>query len=159
MCLLLGDFLRGTLQVGSLDRIPLSQELALVDQFLAIEQVRFGSRLRVDRAVDDAALGCVVPPLILQPLAENAIRHGLGQLVEGGTVRIAAHVNEGRLTMSIENPVEGRGRRSGSGLGLENVRRRLDAAYGRDAAMSSGIEDGIFRVVVSLPRLTLEKVS
>jgi signal transduction histidine kinase len=159
MCLLLGDFLRGTLQVGSLDRIPLSQELALVDQFLAIEQVRFGARLRVDRAVDPEALACVVPPLILQPLAENAIRHGLGELVDGGTVRIEARVAEGRLTMAIENPVEGRGRRGGSGLGLENVRRRLDAAFGRDAVITSGAADGIFRVTVNLPRLPLEKAS
>jgi two-component system, LytTR family, sensor histidine kinase AlgZ len=160
MCLLLGDFLRGTLQVGSLDRIPLAQELALVDQFLAIEQVRFGARLRVERSVDEDTLACGVPPLILQPLAENAIRHGLGQLVDGGTVRIGAHLLEGRLIMAIENPVEGRGRRSGgSGLGLENVRRRLEAAYGREADMASDARDGIFRVVVSLPRLLMEKAS
>jgi two-component system, LytTR family, sensor histidine kinase AlgZ len=159
MCLLLGDFLRGTLQVGSLDRIPLSQELSLVDQFLAIEQVRFGSRLRVERTVEPETLGCAVPPLILQPLAENAIRHGLGQLVDGGVVRIDARLREGQLVMSIENPVEGRTRRAGSGLGLENVRRRLDVAYGRDAAVSAEARDGVFRVAVALPRLLMEKAS
>jgi two-component system sensor histidine kinase AlgZ len=157
MCLLLGDFLRGTLQVGSLDRIPLAQELALVDQFLAIEQVRFGSRLRVDRTVDAETLACAVPPLILQPLAENAVRHGLGQLVDGGTVRFEAHVTDGRLTLSLENPIEGHARpRRGSGVGLENVRRRLDAAYGRDAAITAGPGDGVFRVELSLPRVVIE---
>ena len=100
-----------------------------------------------------------MPPLILQPLAENAIRHGLGQLIDGGTVRIDTRVREGRLILSIENPVEGRPRRGGSGVGLENVRRRLDAAFGRDADMTSSGADGVFRVVVTMPRLVMEKAS
>ena len=73
MCILLGDFLRGTLQVGSLDRIPLSQELALVDQFLQIEQVRFGERLRVERVVEPETLPCAVPPCAVPRASQQAI--------------------------------------------------------------------------------------
>jgi hypothetical protein len=73
MCVLLGDFLRKTLKVSTLDSIPLADELALVDAFIGIEQVRFGSRLTVERQIDESALACRVPPLLLQPLLENAV--------------------------------------------------------------------------------------
>ena len=107
MCLLLGDFLRGTLHLSSLERIPLGQELALVDQFLAIEQVRFGERLQLSRAIAPETLAIAIPPLIVQPLAENALRHGVAQRLEGGTVSIEARIEGEELIVSIENPVDG----------------------------------------------------
>ena len=79
MCVLLGDFLRKTLNVSTLDSIPLADELALVDAFIGIEQVRFGSRLTVERQIDESALACRVPPLLLQPLLENAVAHGIAR--------------------------------------------------------------------------------
>ncbi len=82
MCLLLGDFLRETLALGSEDRITLSRELALLDRFLAIERVRFGDRLRAELCAGDAG-GCCVPPLLLQPIVENAVTHGIAHLIEG----------------------------------------------------------------------------
>jgi two-component system, LytTR family, sensor histidine kinase AlgZ len=154
MCVMLGDFLRGTLRMGRTERIPLAQELALVDQFLAIEQVRFGSRLHVARAIDDRALGATVPPLILQPLAENALRHGLADLVDGGTVSLEAGLDGNHLRLVVENPmdVDGRPRRgSEGGFGLENVKRRLEAAYGNKAILESMARNGRFRVEVRLP--------
>ena len=78
MCLLLADFLRDTLSLGSRPRIPLRSELSLAERFLAIERVRFGERLRVDIAAEGAD-SCVVPPLILQPLVENAVRHAVAE--------------------------------------------------------------------------------
>ena len=107
MCLLLGDFLRGTLHLSSLERIPLGQELALVDQFLAIEQVRFGERLQLARAIAPETLAIAIPPLIVQPLAENALRHGVAQRLEGGTVSIEARIEGEELIVAIENPVDG----------------------------------------------------
>jgi two-component system, LytTR family, sensor histidine kinase AlgZ len=159
MCLLLGDFLRGTLQMGTLDRISLAQELALVDQFLAIEQVRFGDRLRIERDIDPAVLRCAVPPLIIQPLAENALRHGVAQIVEGGVVRIGARLTGGELRVSIDNPLDGplRPRAGRPGVGLENVRRRLDAMHGRSAALVARAESGRFIAEIRLPPTVLEE--
>lgn len=161
MCVLLGDFLRGTLQLGSQDRIPLSQELALVDQFLAIEQVRFGDRLRVERAIEEPALRCAVPPLIVQPLAENALRHGVTDLLEGGTVRIEARVSGERLVLVIDNPVDpdARPRSSRRGVGLENVRRRLQASHGREATLTAARNGNRFRVELTLPSVRLEETA
>src|SRR5262249_40432912 len=88
MCVLLADFLRGTLAMSTRDRIPLEDELALTDRFLNIEQVRFGARLQVERQVDDAAARCRVPPLFLQPLVENAVTHGIAGLIDGGVIRL-----------------------------------------------------------------------
>src|SRR6185312_982505 len=76
MCILLADFLRSTLGLGEKTAIPISEELQLVRAFLAVEKVRFGHRLIVQEYVDPAALECVVPPLLLQPLVENAVNHG-----------------------------------------------------------------------------------
>src|SRR5829696_7674655 len=89
MCLLLADFLRNTLALGARDRITLDTELTLVRRFLAVEQVRFGERLQVEIAAGGAETS-ELPPLVLQPLVENAVRHGVAHLVEGGVVRIAA---------------------------------------------------------------------
>src|SRR5205823_266156 len=89
MCLLLGDFMRNTLRVSGLNRIPITDELALADAFLSIEQVRFGTRLQVVRDVDARASLCQVPPLLLQPLIENAIGHGIAGLIDGGTIRLS----------------------------------------------------------------------
>src|SRR6185436_7613332 len=89
MCEGLGDFLRRTLQLGAREAVTLREELALADRYLAIEQVRFGERLRVERAIDPAALECTMPPLLLQPLFENAIKHGVADRVDGGTLHLA----------------------------------------------------------------------
>ena len=152
MCEGLGDFLRRTLQLGGRERVALGEELALVEGYLAIEQVRFGERLRVERAVDPRALECQLPPLLLQPLIENAIKHGVADRIEGGTVRLAAYVAEGRLMVAIENPVDDDApSRRGGGLGLDNVRRRLEALGTGAADLAVTREPGRFRVTLSLP--------
>lgn len=152
MCLLLSDFLRGTLQVSSHERIPLAQELLLIDQFLAIEQVRFGERLLVEREIDDDAFRRLLPPLLLQPLVENAVTHGISNMLEGGTVRISARTDGNRLIVAVENPRDPEARRrAGAGLGLTNVRRRLEAAYGREATVNVEAVPDRFRVELGLP--------
>src|SRR5262249_30741856 len=93
MCLQLADFLRETLALGAQARIPLSSELALARRFLAIEQVRFGDRLQVDVGASPDAEACEVPPLLLQPLVENAVTHGVARAIAAGTAagRAGAH--------------------------------------------------------------------
>lgn len=152
MCLQLADFLRNTLDVSSRSRITLRDELALADKFLSIEQIRFGPRLTVERNIDETVTDCNVPPLILQPLVENAVTHGIAGLVEGGTIRIDAKRRNDRITIAIDNPRDPdspavkRG-----GFGLDNVRQRLATMFGRDAAIETRAEAEAFSVRLDLP--------
>jgi two-component system sensor histidine kinase AlgZ len=152
MCVELAEFLRETLRVGGSTTIPLDEELALADKYLAVERVRFGSRLRVEREVSAEAVSCGVPPLVLQPLVENAVRHGIANLVDGGCVRIAARCSGGQLHLTVENPVDAVVPiSSGKGVGLANVRGRLVALYGQDARVEAQRDGTVFRVELAWP--------
>jgi LytS/YehU family sensor histidine kinase len=154
MCLLLGEFLRETLTLGGEARISVARELRLVDRFLAIERVRFGDRLDVDVRADRDADPCLVPPLLLQPLIENAVTHGIAHLLERGTVRVSATRTPNRLSIVIENPCDPeRPRGTGAGVGVANVRSRLRALYGNEASMTSSEQAGMWRLEVSLPAM------
>lgn len=152
MCERLGDFLRRTLALGARDAVTLGEELELVDRYLSIEQVRFGARLRFERRVGPGAEDCVVPPLILQPLVENAVKHGVADRVDGGVIVIEARRDGGLLRIEVENPLDEEApSRRGSGLGLANVRRRLDV-YGAREARLDAVRDGeAFRVSLAMP--------
>jgi LytS/YehU family sensor histidine kinase len=151
MCLLLADFLRETLALGARASIPLSSELALVRRFLAVEQVRFGDRLQVEINADGAE-ACEVPPLLLQPLVENAVTHGIAHLLAGGTIRILAERRPGSLRVTVDNPCDAdRPSGRGTGLGLRNVRERLDTVYGDAALLRAEEVDGRFVVGLEMP--------
>jgi two-component system, LytTR family, sensor histidine kinase AlgZ len=155
MCILLGEFLRMTLGLGEKTAVPLREELELLKKYLAIEKVRFGPRLEVDTQVDAQAESCLVPPLILQPLIENAIIHGIANLRQGGTVRLRAQCNDGQLQVSIENsfdPEAAPSRRSG--MGLKNVRQRIEARYPKQGTVRAVAEEDSFQVSVSIPAET-----
>lgn len=151
MCLELADFFRASLRAGAESRIALEDELRLVRGYLGIEQVRFGDRLRVH--VDEApagAAGVMVPPLLLQPLVENAVRHGIATLVEGGAVGVTVGIRGDRVEIVVSNPFDADGRRPGTGVGLANVRDRLAAAY-RGSAMMRADASETFDVSISIP--------
>ncbi len=152
MCVQLGEFLRASLGLGMRATVTLAEELETLELYLNIERTRFGSRLEVDLEIEAASRACLVPPLILQPLVENALKHGISTLLEGGTVHIAAHCRSGRLCLVVENPFdpEAPGRR-GSGMGLSNLRKRLHTLYGNDAHVRADAEGDSFRVEVGLP--------
>jgi len=155
MCLLLADFLRETLRLGASGQITLGEEFALAERFLAIEQVRLGERLQVQRDTEPEAAACLVPPLLLQPLVENAVNHGVAQLVEGGTIHIAARRAGDTLTITLDNPCDpDRSRTGGVGLGLELLRKRLVNQYGSPDAVSAREQAGRFSVEVRIPAVT-----
>ncbi len=152
LCVRLGDFLRRSLSLGSREAIPRAEELDLAEQLLEIEKVRFGDRLGHELRADDGARACAVPPLVLQPLVENAITHGIAQMLEGGTVKISALKDGPELRIAVENPrdPESPGRK-GAGIGLQNVKRRLAALHGPDAEVKVVPTPQTFRVELRLP--------
>lgn len=152
MCILLGDFLRRTLGLGEKSAIPLEEELSLVHSFLAVEKVRFGARIRMEENIDTDAMNFPIPPLLLQPLVENAVVHGVAHLVEGGWVRLDVKASDGLLSLKVENlfDPDAPPRRRG-GVGLANVRQRLAARYGNRAGFEAKAEGDRFRVAISIP--------
>jgi len=152
MCVKLSDFLRTTLKLGEKQRITLADELALARAYLEVEQVRFGARLRVEFAADTECNNCVVPSLVLQPLVENAVKHGIAGLVDGGTIRLEAHCGGGRLQLKICNEFDPEAPASSRhGLGLRNVRDRLRALYENHARLDASASTDRFVVEMELP--------
>src|ERR1700729_3910507 len=152
MCILLGDFLRRTLGLGEKSAIPLEEELSLIRAFLAVEKVRFGARIQMEENIDESALHVPVPPLLLQPLVENAVVHGIANLVEGGWIRLDVHAQNGNLTITVENSFDPDAPpRRRSGVGLVNVRQRLQARYGNQASFAVKTEGDRYRVALTLP--------
>jgi two-component system, LytTR family, sensor histidine kinase AlgZ len=152
MSILLAEFLRMTLGLGEKSSIPLGEELQLLERFLAIEKVRFGPRLEMRENITEESKAALIPALLLQPLVENAVTHGIANLLEGGTISLTASTNGSRLTIIVENTcdLEATVIRRG-GMGLSNVRSRLEARYGTEADMRVTTDAGNFRVQLSLP--------
>ncbi len=130
----LAELFRYIFRAADSHPVPLSEELEFVQRYLTVERARFGERLRVVREVDERALSAPVPGLILQPLVENAVGHGIAPLRRGGTVRITAKVEGGDLRVEVAD--DGAGLQSEAaecireGHGLANVRQRLMTLYG-----------------------------
>lgn len=155
MCVSLADFMRMTLGMGEKGVIPLAEELRLLEKYCAIERVRFGERLVLKENVEEDTKKCLLPPLLLQPLFENALIHGIAQMPEGGWVHLKAERNGERLSLTVENswdPEAGSSRRNG--VGLKNVQRRLEARYGSAAHLEASAEENVFRVRLQFPAET-----
>src|ERR1051326_2837942 len=157
MCLRLAEFLRTSLGLGDRESISLGEELALARSYLEVERVRFGARLRIKEEVEPACEGCPVPALILQPLVENAVKHGIAGLVGGGTISLRMRrVNNG-VAITIENDIDtentsgGQARVTSLGIGQAHVRRRLEGGYGTGASFEADQGGGIYRVVLRFP--------
>ncbi len=152
MCVLLGDFLRRTLGLGEKSSIPLEEELSLVRAFLAVEKIRFGPRIQMEENIEKETLDVQIPPLLLQPLVENAVAHGIANLVEGGWIRLDARRDGGSLSITVENNFDPDAPpRRRSGVGLANVRQRLSARYDERASFTVNTQASRFRVSIVIP--------
>jgi two-component system, LytTR family, sensor kinase len=158
----IGELLRTTLDSNALPEVPLSQEMAFIDQYLAIEQTRLGNRLRIETRISPDSFDAAVPTMLLQPLVENAVRHGIAPTVGGGTVEIESAIKDHRLRIAIKNSAAGitnvssqNGKKS-TGIGLANTAERLNVLYGDDHRLefqSSGERDWQVTVEIPLQRI------
>jgi LytS/YehU family sensor histidine kinase len=151
----IGDLLRASLDSEVKAEMPLSQELALTEGHLAIEQTRLGERLQIDMVVPLETRDALVPTILLQPLVENAVRYGVATFMEGRWVAIKSALRAGRLRIDVENSGRRRAsmkKRSGNGIGLGNTAERLKAPYGTDCKFSlAWPAAGGCEVVLELP--------
>jgi len=153
MCISLSDFLRMTLGLGEKSAVPLQEELALLRKFLVVEKIRFGARLNIDEQIAPEALDCIVPPLLLQPLIENAVNHGISGLPEGGRIRLSiAQQPADTLHIEVENSFDPDApARRRNGMGLKIVQQRLEARYGTRTAFTVTRDTSRFRVTMDFP--------
>ncbi len=152
MTLMLADFLRMSMNFGALEMIRLEQEIALVRHFLDIEKIRFGNRLVVQTEIGAGTLSARVPPLLLQPLVENAVNHGIAQLPDGGHLLLRTEIDGALLRLLIRNPVDPQRIKPRSrGMGLNIVRQRLQRMYGSGGNLDVQETGGNFVVVLTVP--------
>ena len=149
----LSELLRHALKTSDPQEVVLGEELEILEKYLEIEKARFAERLRVTVDVAKELRGMRVPSLILQPIVENAVKHGIAQSVRGGTITIHAERRNGSLRLSVYNDGPGfpGGWEKRGGIGLDNVRERLASLYGSGGDLRVENATGGARVVVTLP--------
>jgi hypothetical protein len=153
----LSSFLRTSLGADPGELVPLEEELSLIEEYLDIESIRFGERLNV--SVDCSAHACqaLVPSFLVQPLVENAIKHGVAPSRDPTEIAISASVSDGELCIVVRNCIADGAERSKvrgrSGVGLLNVRRRLEAVYGKRASLAAEAEDDRYVATICIPEI------
>jgi two-component system sensor histidine kinase AlgZ len=146
----LSDLFREALK-DSGEPVRLAQEIQLARRYLDIEQVRFGERLRVQWALDPAADDAKLPPLLLQPLVENAVRHGVEPSPDGADVRISTQRRGSIVVIKVTNTVPNGQGEKGQGLALRNVRDRLALLHDVQGQFRSALKDGVYQVRIEVP--------
>jgi LytS/YehU family sensor histidine kinase len=147
----LSDLLRYSLRSDRAHTVPLAEEMEIVHEYISLERARFEERLQFDQEVDPAALSARVPPMLVQTLVENAVKHGITDRPEGGTVRLRAEVSGRRMAISVTNTGTMRAPHNEDGHGLRNTISRLRLLYGDDASMTLTDVSGDTVASVTLP--------
>jgi len=146
----LSDLFRAALMAQG-ESVTLADEIALARAYLAIEKVRFGERIRVEWALDERADSARLPPLLLQPLVENAVKHGVEPSASGADIKVSTQRRGSRVVIKVSNTTPVAESERGSGLALDNVRERLSLLHDVQAQFQSGLKDGVFQVRMELP--------
>lgn len=150
----LNAILKSTLKRTAPEKVPLAQELEIVENYLAIEQVRFADRLRIEIKVEPGALDSLVPCFLLQPIVENAIRHGIAHCESDGLVQASARRDGNLLRLEVRDSGKGLNgeTKPGNGIGLKNTRERLAHFYDKTYDMrAEPLESGGFEVAIAIP--------
>lgn len=133
------------------ESVTLAEEITLAQRYLAIEQVRFGERIQVEWVLDPLASKAQLPPMLLQPLVENAVKHGVEPSADGAHIRISTHRRGSTVVIKVTNTVPaGQGER-GHGVALNNVRDRLSLLHDVQGQFQCGLKDGVFQVRIEVP--------
>lgn len=156
----LSSFLRSSLNAEPSELIPLEEELALTEEYLDIESVRFGDRLGIDVRCAEDACHALVPSFLVQPLVENAVKHGVARSTETVEIGIHAEIAAGALRITVANDIASEAMddlpdSEGAGVGIENVRNRLRAVFGKRASLTAGPADGRFVATICIPDVKL----
>ncbi|MBN2344319.1 MAG: histidine kinase [Deltaproteobacteria bacterium] len=158
MVLLLSEFFRSTLAFGKQKSVTLGEELMLVDKYLKIEAVRFGDKMEVIQDADKACLSLKLPPLLLQPLYENAVKHGVSASLDTVVIKTTVECVKNGVYFTIQNGFEDDAPpRRGTHLGISTTRERLKHFFGEGASMSVKKESGSFTVTLFMPGIGIEE--
>ena len=151
----LSDFLRGTLKKDEQQLVPLLEELEHLKLYLEIEKVRFGHRLDVSITIEPENLVASIPPLLMQPIVENAIKFGLYDTIDEVTIYISAFVKDQYLYVEVKNPFDSitQEANQGTGFGLSSIQRRLFLLYARNDLMTSEKKDNQFITTLKIPQI------
>ena len=154
MVLQLSDFLRGTIRKDHQQWVSLEEELSYLKMYLDIERVRFGHRLEIEFNIENDVKQMHLPQLLIQPLLENAIKHGLYGITEDVKITLHAFKEQNYLKLKIENPFDPEvAAPKGTGFGLSSVDRRLFLLFGRKDLLESKSVDSLFTVILKIPQL------
>lgn len=152
MCIQLSDFLRYSLQYGKNEFVTVKDELNHIKNYLGVEQVRLGNRLKLKFDISDDTLKIKILPFALLPLIENAVKHGIQEQVLGGTIFMDVHIEHDKLHVTVRNPFEKMISKSRTeGHGLKTLQQRLDAVYKDQANIFTNSQNGQFSVSLNLP--------
>ncbi|MEY2902560.1 MAG: hypothetical protein RLY89_1666, partial [Bacteroidota bacterium] len=155
----LSDFLRGTLKKEDQQWVSLKEEIAYLQLYLDIEKVRFGHRLETEILISEAAELALIPPMILQPLVENAIKFGLYDTIDSVTISIKATMVNHDLQVLVSNPFDPTNHQNakGTGFGLSYIQRRLFLLFGRPGLLNSSSQDQEFTAQLHIPQINFEE--
>ena len=145
------DILRYSLESSRHEKISLGHELAIIEKYIAVVGVQFEERLRFETRIGQELNGVLVPPMVLQMLVENAVKHGIEHLPAGGALLLEAAQEGERLRFKVSNDTPGAQQQGGIGLGLRNIEQRLQLLYGARAAIEVSASAGRFSVALALP--------
>ena len=129
----LSNILRSSMQTDKMEAVPFERELNIVKDYLALENMRFEDRLKVEYEIDEDTLDQPVPPMMLQTLVENAIKHGISKQISGGTVKVVSDFKDNYHELSVQNTGKLNGKLKGEGFGLPSTLNRLSLLYGEKA--------------------------
>ncbi|MEM7360711.1 MAG: histidine kinase [Pseudomonadota bacterium] len=149
----LSEILRYSLESSQYERLPLAKEIEIVQRYMDIVRIQFEERLRFEMAVPAELLSVCIPPMLIQILIENAVKHGLEQIKEGGLIQMDAAREGNNIVLEVSNdiPQASFPNTDNTGIGLKNIRQRLQLLYGDRASLAASRNQGKFKVLIHLP--------